>query len=122
MHNHFATCPEFACDDADDLAAAFVPVPPHVYDVPRNFVAPMVAAREALAADAGFLQIVDPVLFLIRGTLEARARYHATVYAATQEQARGVRHKSYSEGVRKPPHQMTRAEKIAAEDVKWGLQ
>lgn len=122
MHSYFATCPEFACDDAADLAYAFAPVPPRVDNVPRGFVPTMIAAREALAADDEFLQIVDPALFLIRGTLQARVQYHAMFYAASQEQARGARHKSYSEGVRKPVRKMTRAEKIAADDVKWGLR
>jgi hypothetical protein len=122
MHNHFATCPEFACDDADDLAAFFAPVPPRVFDVPRDFVPRMIAARETFVADPGFLQLVDPMLFLIRGTLEARVQYHTMPYLAAQAQARGARHNAYSEGVVKPPHRLTRAEKIAAEDVKWGLR
>lgn len=112
-------------DAYDDLAADFAerqPAPPRVFDVPRDFVPRMIAARETLVADPGFLQIVDPALFLIRGTIEARAQYHTMPYFAAQAQARGVRHNAYSEGVVKPTHRMTRAEKIAADDRKWGLQ
>jgi hypothetical protein len=117
--------PYFMSDAYDDLAAdqrERQPSPPVVFDMPRNFVPRMIAAREALAADGGFLQIIDPALFLIRGTMQARVLYHTVPYFAVQAQARGARHNAYSEGVVKPSHRMTRAEKIAAEDVKWGLQ
>jgi hypothetical protein len=111
-----------ALDDLRDFYATQAPQPPRVFDVPRDFIPTMIAARETLAADAEFLQIVDPVAFLIRGTVEARAQYYGMHYAATQEQARGVRHNAYSEGAVKPSHRMTRAEKIAADDRKWGLR
>lgn len=117
--------PELMSDALDDLRDFYKsqgPQPPIVFDVPRDFVPNMIAAREALAADAEFLQIVDPVAYLIRGTIEARAQYHTMPYFAAQAQARGARHNAYSEGAVKPPHRMTRAEKIAAEDRKWGLR
>lgn len=118
MHSHFATCPEFACDDAADLAAAvFAPVPPRVYDVAPGFVPAFVHLHVVQITDPEFLRTVDMQLALV--LLSGRL---APVYAPTVNTARGARHMGYSEGVRKPAHRMTRAEKIAAEDRKWGLR
>jgi hypothetical protein len=114
--------PEFMSDALDDLRDFYAIKPPTVFDVPRGFVPCMIVAREMLAADPEFLQIVDPVSFLILGTaMAARAQYHATVYTASQEQSRGVRKNLYALDVAEPHKRLTRAEKVAAEDRVWGL-
>lgn len=116
--------PEFMSDAFDDLAADRAErqfTPPRVYDAPRDFVPNWIAARELLAADGEFLKVVDPVAFLIRGTMQARAEYLGMVHVATQVQARGMRHSAYSLGLVEPPRRLTRADKVAAESRAWGL-
>lgn len=117
MHSHFATCPEFACDDADDLINAYAPVPPRVYDVAPGFVPAFVHLHVVQITDPEFLRAVDMQLALV--LLSSRL---APVYVPTEVTTRGARHKGYSEGVVKPARKPTRAEKIAADDVKWGLR
>jgi hypothetical protein len=41
-------------------------------------------------------------------------------YKATQNRARGVRHRAYSTGMVDAPRKQTRADKVAAECVAWG--
>jgi hypothetical protein len=117
MHSYFASCPEFACDDAEDLAAAFAPVPPVVFNIVPGFVPALTHLQAVQLTDYEFLKAVDIALALI--IVSDRL---APAYVATPDTARGVRHKSYVEGVRKPSRKLTRADKIAAEDVKWGLR
>jgi hypothetical protein len=116
MHNHFATCPEFACDDADDLAAAFAPVPPRVYDVAPGFVSAFVHLSAALVTDYGFLRAVDVLhaRLLLSDTL-------APVYVATVDTARKAKGAAMREGVVKAPKRTTREQKVAAESRAWGL-
>lgn len=117
MHSHFATCPEFACDDAADLADAFAPVPPRVYDVAPGFVPAFVHLHVVQITDPEFLRTVDMQLALV--LLSGRL---APVYVPTVDTTRSTRHLGYSEGVRKPVRKQTRTNKIAADDRKWGLR
>lgn len=106
-----------ALDDLRDFYRSQAPKPPHVFNVAPGFVPAFVHLHVALSTDPEFLRAVDSALARIR-----LADTLAPVYVATEATALGARHKGYSEGVRKPAHRMTRAEKIAAEDRKWGLR
>jgi hypothetical protein len=114
--NAFHTAPEFHCDDLADLADYYAVKAPVVAPVPAGFVPAFVHLRAVQLTDYGFLQIVDTMLalFVVNDTV-------APVYTATPDTARGARHMGYSEGVRKPAHKLTSADKAKAEARKWGL-
>ena len=88
---------------------------PTVHDVAPGFAPAFICLRAIQMTDYGFLQTVDTMLALYKlsDTL-------APVYVATPDDGRGVRYKSYVEGVRKPSRRLTVADKVAAEARRWG--
>ena len=97
----------FTSDAIDDTNVDLFAGPPTLTDVDGCAAAMLVApmfrlAADALQADPGFLQIVAPDLFLIRGSLAWQSFQRFVLgrtYVAAVGSRKGLRHSLHSTGV-----------------------